>query len=285
MESTVKKGLHLIIAILLAVSVTGQPVNEKTHINAFHKPLDFENLHDFLSKGEKHVIQNPQKLNASKVNQSKSALADVQNLDSTISKSWDTTTSQWVVSGKSKYNYDANGNNTLYIEYDWDKTTSKWVAAYKREYTFDAKGNIILIVNYQWDVNTSNWVGSYKQENTYDANGNETLYIYYHLDKTTSKLVGDYNITYYYSEHNFIPKTPETHINVYPNPASEYIVFDVTNISDYATVEIFDNQGKKVLEQKLPVTGQIFISKLSKGLYLYRINNDGTIYKGKIIVE
>jgi hypothetical protein len=45
------------------------------------------------------------------------------------------------------------------------------------------------------------------------------------------------------------------------------------------------NQGKKVLEQKLSVTGQIFINHLAKGLYLYRINNYGTIYKGKIIVD
>ena len=68
-------------------------------------------------------------------------------------------------------------------------------------------------------------------------------------------------------------------------PFSEYIVFDVINISDSATIEIFDNQGKKILEQKLSVTGQIFISKLAKGLYLYRINNNGSIYNGKIIVE
>jgi hypothetical protein len=74
-------------------------------------------------------------------------------------------------------------------------------------------------------------------------------------------------------------------LNVYPNPAKEYIVFDITNISNSAIVELFDNQGKKVLEQKLSVTGQIFISNLAKGLYLYRINNNGTIYKGKIIID
>jgi hypothetical protein len=74
-------------------------------------------------------------------------------------------------------------------------------------------------------------------------------------------------------------------MNVYPNPASEYIVFDVTNISESATVELFDNQGKKVLEEKLPVTGQISISHLAKGYYLYRINNSGIVYKGKIIAQ
>ena len=36
-------------------------------------------------------------------------------------------------------------------------------------------------------------------------------------------------------------------INIYPNPAKEYIVFDLTNISSSSTVELFDMQGKKVL--------------------------------------
>lgn len=117
-----------------------------------------------------------------------------------------------------------------------------------------------------------------------DENGNASFYITYHLDTTTNKLVGDYNITYYYSEHGFNAQTPETQINIYPNPASEYVIFNLTDISDYATVEEFNDQGKKILEQKLPVNGQIFISHLAKGLYLYRINNNGTIHKGKIII-
>jgi hypothetical protein len=97
-----------------------------------------------------------------------------------------------------------------------------------------------------------------------------TSYIFYLLDTTTNKLVGDCNISYYYSEHNFNSQITNAQINVYPNPAREYreyIVFDIKNISDSTIVEIFNHQGKKVLEEKLPVTGQIFISNLVKGSY------------------
>jgi hypothetical protein len=114
-----------------------------------------------------------------------------------------------------------------------------------------------------------------------------TLDLFYDWDNTSRQWFASFTNTYYYSEHDFtlIPEIPEKHISVYPNPASEYILFDITNINELAKIEIFDNQGKKVLEQSLPVTGQIFINHLAKGLYLYRINNNGNIYKGKIIVN
>jgi hypothetical protein len=74
-------------------------------------------------------------------------------------------------------------------------------------------------------------------------------------------------------------------IYAYPNPASEYILFDLGNISEPAKVEIFDNRGRKILEQDISENRQINVSKLAGGLYLYRLNYDGKIYKGKIIVE
>jgi hypothetical protein len=70
-------------------------------------------------------------------------------------------------------------------------------------------------------------------------------------------------------------------IYAYPNPASEYILFDLGNISEPAKVEIFDNRGRKILEQDISENRQINVSKLAGGLYLYRLNYDGKIYKGK----
>ena len=151
-----------------------------------------------------------------------------------------------------KITYDANGNNTLYVSYHWDETTSQWVGDSKNECTYDANGINTLIVS-----NWANW--------------------WYPYDKAT----------YYYSEHNItlIPEISEKHIRVYPNPAKDFIVFDLTNISKYAKVEIFDNQGKKILEQKLSENKQISVSNLSKGLYLYKLNDDGIIYTGKLLIE
>ena len=72
---------------------------------------------------------------------------------------------------------------------------------------------------------------------------------------------------------------------IYPNPAKEFVVYDVTNSSESAITEIFDNQGRKVLEQDLSENRKIDICKLASGLYLFRLNNSGKIFTGKIVVE
>ena len=94
-------------------------------------------------------------------------------------------------------------------------------------------------------------------------------------------------LIYYYSELNptAVPGISERKISVYPNPANDYVVFDLPNIYESATVELFDIQGKKVLEQKLPENRQISVSNLHKGLYMYKLNNKGVIYTGKLIIE
>jgi len=210
------------------------------------------------------------------------------NMTLTIHYSWDEFTRQWVVSNKEEYTYNANGNLTLEIFYNnWDLITSQWQDISKEEYTYDAKGNNTSYSSYNWDETDSLWVCDQKREFTYDANGNRTLFIFYLWDEFTSQMVVNSRTTYYYSEHNitFVPKIPENHISVYPNPASEYIVFEVTNISEPALVEIFDNQGKKVLQQKLSENKHISVGKLPKGLYMYKLNNSGNIYTGKVIVK
>jgi hypothetical protein len=113
------------------------------------------------------------------------------------------------------------------------------------------------------------------------------MLIFYLWDEPTSQWALNNKATYYYSEHNitFIHTIPEKHLSVYPNPAKEFIVYDLTNISSSATVEMFDIQGKKVLDQKLPENKQIPVNTLNKGLYLYRLVDGGNIYVGKITVE
>ena len=133
-----------------------------------------------------------------------------------------------------------------------------------------------------WDLTTGKWSVDVKVEYTYDANGNNTLYNSFLWNKTNGQWSAFNRLTNYYS----VPITifnPEI-LNVYPNPAIDYVVFEVNKISKSATVEIFDMQGKKVIEKKLNENGQISISNLTRGMYVYWLNNIGTIYTGKLIV-
>ena len=81
------------------------------------------------------------------------------------------------------------------------------------------------------------------------------------------------------------PDKVTSKLNIHPNPAKEYIIFDVANISSSATVELYDLQGKKVLEQELSLDKRVTISSFPKGIYLYRLHDKGTVYSGKITVE
>ena len=125
-------------------------------------------------------------------------------------------------------------------------------------------------------------------ETTYDVNGNITsVTSYYPNEPAYGRCCGSSKGTFYYSEHyiTFIPETPDKQISVYPNPAKEFIAFDLTNISGTAIIEIYDIQGNKVIEQKLSENKQITVSSLPKGMYMYKINNGGKLFTGKLAVD
>ncbi|MFI5150800.1 MAG: T9SS type A sorting domain-containing protein [Bacteroidia bacterium] len=77
-------------------------------------------------------------------------------------------------------------------------------------------------------------------------------------------------------------------ISVYPNPASDELVFETTNVYGQYQLSIFDVSGKQVYSKVL--TGQIeklnpYEVGLSGGIYYYRaIQNGSEIGSGKFII-
>ena len=224
----------------------------------------------------------------------------------------------WVFVARDEFTYDEKDRDTLYIRYVWNQNTQWDGSSRKTEYTFDDRGNMILLADYLWDVNTSTWVVDSRQESTYGENGQFISRDYYVWDTLESKWIGItknestsdefgypvLEITYswdsisdnwtnaiqktnYYSEYipTVVPGISDKKILVYPNPAKDFIQFDQGNTSETAIVELFDIQGKKVLEQEYLEGMKIPVRNLAKGLYIYKLNEKGTIYKGKILIE
>jgi len=77
----------------------------------------------------------------------------------------------------------------------------------------------------------------------------------------------------------------EEDINVYPNPASDNIIFNIDHITGVTNIEIFDIMGKKVMEQKLPDNKQIQINNLPQGIYIFQIINNENKFTGRIIIR
>ncbi|HJX72268.1 MAG TPA: T9SS type A sorting domain-containing protein, partial [Bacteroidales bacterium] len=72
---------------------------------------------------------------------------------------------------------------------------------------------------------------------------------------------------------------------IYPNPTSDIIVSPITVHQKTATIELFDYTGARVLHQKLQDNNMIAVNHLKHGLYIYKLNHDGTIYTGKVVLQ
>ncbi len=188
-------------------------------------------------------------------------------------------TSGWDINNRAELTYNSQGNLVSEIDYNWDQSNTKGDPIYKKEYTFDANGKMIKYIDYQWTTNY--YLAKLIEESKYDVSGNKVM------DSISGPNIAPSRSTYYYSEHvpTVINNSNDNKINVYPNPATDYILFDVSSVGEEATIELFDIQGKMVLEQKLSENKQVLVGSLRGGQYLYKLNNSGNIYSGKIVVK
>ena len=222
---------------------------------------------------------------------------------------WDDANSKWVADYKSEYTYDADGNLTQYLDYEWDDANSKWVADDKAEYTYDANGNPTFEL-YYYLGSTNELTVTSKYIYTYDLSFNLSDLIIPSIDwflpdysyKIINKPLGysTYNWNeagndwadddkgiYYYSEQNvtLINDIEMEKIRLYPNPASEYITFSLEGRDNRASFELFDIQGRKVLNKKIKNGENVSLAEVNKGIYFYYLVSDGHTQSGKLIKE
>lgn len=90
------------------------------------------------------------------------------------------------------------------------------------------------------------------------------------------------------NEQNLETNQEETEIKVYPNPATnEFTILSVNSAFFNSQIELMNLLGEKVMVQALPNhTNNVTISVevLENGIYFYRINFNGTIKNGKILI-
>lgn len=93
-----------------------------------------------------------------------------------------------------------------------------------------------------------------------------------------------------------IPKTPDseiiTHIqshendlkiNIFPNPTQEEVSINVEQKGRNLLLEVFDSQGKKVLEKNFSETYQVAMSGLRKGNYTFKISDQKAVIFSKVL--
>jgi len=74
-------------------------------------------------------------------------------------------------------------------------------------------------------------------------------------------------------------------ISVYPNPFTNELHFNLGEITDNTSVEIFNATGQLILESVFEGIGihNLSMSDLSNGVYFYHLKNRGKVMRGKVV--
>lgn len=90
------------------------------------------------------------------------------------------------------------------------------------------------------------------------------------------------------NDQNIETNQEETEIKVYPNPATnEFTIFSVNSAFFNSQIELMNLLGEKVIVQALHNNtnkATICVEDIENGIYFYRINFNGTIKNGKILI-
>ncbi len=219
---------------------------------------------------------------------------------------------QWIGTRKYALTYNPNGN-ILQTDYNWDELSGAWQSTERHDYLRDTYGNISNENYYEWDLTASQWVATEKDEYSFNNNYsiNEMVWPFreyeygfseyyqeefkhmltefkgYGWDKTNIQWYLYEKTMLYYSPVNItgVENISKNEVKTYPNPATEYVVFELKDASQPATIELTDIQGKKVIAQLLLDSKQIVVRQLKSGMYFYTVNQNERIYKGKVVKQ
>jgi len=229
------------------------------------------------------------------------------NLVVHTSYEWNFLTSIWNANHETEFVYNANNEIITTIYSTWDQDSNQWNKTSKLDYTYDENGNPMVESFSLWDQNSNVWAYSGKSE--YDFNYNYVIselllpdtwmFTQDYPDEVLNMLTSinsfgfiDNNWLntqeeiYYYTEIGVgINETDENEVTVFPLPANEFIIFNISKNTLPFSVEIFDIQGKLVLKQTIKNNEQLFIKHLKSGVYMFELSTKGDTYRGKVIIN
>ncbi len=211
----------------------------------------------------------------------------------------------WKFSGKEEYTYNTKGQLTQTLEY-YMGDNNQWELDDKEIRVYVDQDNYTQnIYYYNWDVQTSKWMGIDKEEYTYNNSytlndlilpwdDEDEFFTHmltaingYDCDSTTNEWVSYYQMSLVYSPVNMtsVHQVDAHFVNVYPNPCSDGISISFPGNYSQVSFDLFDLQGRKIISKQIGNNEKINMQGLNSGLYLYTLNLDGKIQKGKLIKE
>jgi len=205
---------------------------------------------------------------------------DSNFLTTSFDYSWELDMQTWVVKEKSTFEYDDH-DNLVHILLN-DKVDSTWVAFGKIGFSYDNDfGFHDLILPYQY-------VSSF-MDTKYSVLFHHMMMktAFYSLDTLKNDWHMEGEIDYYYSAGDFSSVNEwngEKTIEVYPNPASDFISFNIENNDTYQ-LKLFDATGKTIYSRPIKKGDAVMLNGLESGIYFYQLIKDQHKISGKFIKQ
>lgn len=219
-----------------------------------------------------------------------------------LNEAWNPIEEVWTGTGKIEREYTTSGLETTTAHYTMDE--AGWRPVFTTENIFGAGDNAEQINLYTWSENLQELFLSSSAQYSFDLgyeidelaiphayqntprikNKPESLSLtgYFPGGVIASQIDDDFHYSAFSSLST--SNTEDPALRLYPNPASDFINISSENQTSRARLELFDLQGRQLMDKVTRTNEQISITGIPQGLYIYRLNGGSEInHTGKLI--
>ncbi|WP_372949573.1 T9SS type A sorting domain-containing protein, partial [Mariniphaga sp.] len=180
-------------------------------------------------------------------------------------------------------------------KYSWNYEQGQLVGNYRNETFFNEFGEEIKTIFYNWDFDLNNWgvqdvIFTRHTEFLSDSEGNVIAYEISTWDETAHQWLPIEKHYYFWSSRGItgLPEvlTYNRFVEVYPNPATDYICVKTASDLKNGTISLFNNNGQKIKTlQTVGDVTNINVNDLPAGNYMLRFATDKDVFVKKIIIR
>lgn len=188
------------------------------------------------------------------------------NIDSTLYYNYSNNT--FNKNTKNIFSYNVDDNVTEDLQFSWDENLASWIISHRSRYIYNTKKlNTRTIIEQKAQFG---WNILREELMTYDSDND----IRTSNRRDNNGVVTSKRIYIYDAPATSISEISSLNVKAYPNPANNYINFDLNEDTPYK-ITITDITGKTIKSSTIhnTTTPSINISDLKEGLYFYRLQN------------
>ena len=185
------------------------------------------------------------------------------------------------------YEYTSDGAPLRYQRFNWDEESLNWQLRYNRDYTYD--GLLTVRIVSVWNYDSLEILPQYKSVTLSDEHGHLESRRYFSWDKDMADWRFRSRYNWYYEDYEnglvAIQNLEPIALNVYPNPTTEYIAFNMKDVEKSFTVQFYSANGAAIFTTEVSNNQPVRVSHLSAGMYYYIIKGDGVGASGRFVKE